>query len=171
MSATLEMQQVVAAPRQVWQRKKRINLGEDKNHSWFCPRSDVPIHVGEGIYSLCMDFSCQYSLFDVVIASARSFGENRDREYQSICALAYEQGLYKCPLPLAWAFRREYGDQPPFESIVIASEPIPSQLNRPCLLCVSHVRRGLLIDIAPGYPGLLWEPDDLFAFCRPVIPE
>lgn len=105
---------------------------------------------------------------DLVVLSAAELGLVTYRvTYADICQRAQDLGLRLCPVEVGVQLRLQYMDQPKYEWLRIAVEPITDPDGYLVMFCVGHDDLGLWLRSADGRPVHHWYTDDRFVFVSP----
>lgn len=136
----------------VWQTWKTIKLergqkSADYFHKMIC-QSDMQIDEnGNQILGLT-NFATRTEEEEVelVVVSARELGfKGAEVARKDIYLRAKELGLEMCPAEIGPYLRLQYTDQPRYESIIVAMEPILDEKSRPLVFYVNEFKnKGLL---------------------------
>lgn len=101
-----------------------------------------------------------------VVMSVKELGFSEGARYEQICEAAKNLGLELCPAEVGPYLRLQYQDQPEYEWLIIAMEPIIDSGGDPGIFGVNHNGDRLWLSASYGRSGDFWGDDDRFVFVR-----
>lgn len=103
---------------------------------------------------------------ELVRATVGELGLKKGALRNEIYNHAREFGLDCIPAEAGPQLRRQYTDQPPGESLLMAMKPIADFDGDLYLFRVEHNSTGLWLDVGYGYHDDIWDTDDCWVFSR-----
>lgn len=106
---------------------------------------------------------------NLVAVTAFNLGWNNKINYNHICSLADSFGLDRCPAEVGPALRLQYPDQPYFEYLQIAMEPVTivTDCDSPQIFMVNRDDNAPLLESSYCGPESLWNANRRWIFVAP----
>ena len=104
---------------------------------------------------------------ELVVKSVGELGFTGLTRYEDICKKIIELGYELCPAEVGLALRLAYKDQPKYEWLWVAMEPIADADRGLRVFFVAHGGHGLFLDGDHGYPDTLDRPGSRFVCVMP----
>lgn len=106
---------------------------------------------------------------NLVAVTAADLGWNNKVNYNRICSLADSFGLDRCPAEVGPALRLQYSNQPYFEYLQIAMDPVTiiTNCDSPQIFGVNRDNSVLLLDSNYCGPESFWNANRRWVFVAP----
>ncbi len=109
-------------------------------------------------------FSVAEREVNLVVRSVAELGFANGATFAQICDAAKKLGLSLCPAEVGPAFREQYCDQPMYEWLIIAMEPISASDGSLRVFYVARIGDGLWLGNSYGSPRVVWNAGNRFVF-------